>query len=203
MTTIKRWTPRAGLPTGVVLLVNVPLVPVEVSVVFGPSYSDMSLQLMSLGAATSHVFFALTPFYHAVGQVGFWTKGLRQLRGSGSSPSWALVKPWGFVGVVASAGLGTLVFNLAMAGSMRSMWRKWSFGACGSPPAAVLSPLRATRHEPCASKADPHRLSVPRPHRSSEAGWGVDLIRRSGVPRSRWQGSPRGPKDIMHAHRRG
>jgi len=147
MTTLRRWTLRAGLPTGVALLAAVPLVPVLVPLVFGSRYSDMSagLQLMLVGTAASAVFFALSPFYYAVGQVRFWTKAFGIYAVMVLGVAWALVGPLGFVGVAASLGLGNLVFNVVMAGLIRPMWRRWNDdgSAPEPPPAAGLIPTES------------------------------------------------------------
>jgi O-antigen/teichoic acid export membrane protein len=127
ITMFKRWTLRAGLPTGAVLLGAIPLVPLLIPVVFGPKFSGMGLglQLLLLGTAVSGVFFVLGPFYYAAGQVRFWTKGYGAYAVLVLVIAWALVGLWGFTGVAASLGLGNIVFNVVMASLARPMWRRW------------------------------------------------------------------------------
>jgi O-antigen/teichoic acid export membrane protein len=100
------------------------------------------LQLMLTGAAASAVFFVLSPFYYAVGQVRFWTKAYGIYSIVVLSLGWVLVESWGFVGVAASLGLGNLLFNLVMASLMRPTWRRWidDGSAPEPPPAAGLVP---------------------------------------------------------------
>jgi O-antigen/teichoic acid export membrane protein len=139
--TLRRWTLQAGLPTGLVLVVGIPLVPILVPVIFGPGYGGMTLglQLMLIGTAASAVFFTLSPFYYAVGQVRFWTKAYGTYALVVAVVAWAVVGSWGFVGVAAAFGVGNLVFNLVMAGMVRPMWRRWTDDT-PAPPTGLVSP---------------------------------------------------------------
>jgi O-antigen/teichoic acid export membrane protein len=140
MATLKRWTIRAGLPTGLTLLAAIPLVPILVPLVFGARFEEIStgLQLMLIGTGASAVFFALSPFYYAVGQVRFWTTAYGIYAVLALGVAWAVVGSWGFDGVAASLGLGYLVFNIVMAGLVRPMWRRWNdVGSAPQPPPAT------------------------------------------------------------------
>jgi O-antigen/teichoic acid export membrane protein len=73
---LRRWTIRAGLPAGALLLGAVILLPLGVPQVFGPHYSHMivAAQVMLMGTAISSTFFWLHSYYYAAGRVYEWTQ---------------------------------------------------------------------------------------------------------------------------------
>lgn len=116
-TTIRRWTLRAGLPLGVVVLLAAAVVPLLIPYVFGQEYAPMErgMQIMLIGAAASVVFFVLAPAYFASGHVRAWVVAYSVYSfvtvGAGS----VAASMGGFTGMAVVFGLSTTALNVVMA----------------------------------------------------------------------------------------
>jgi O-antigen/teichoic acid export membrane protein len=115
--TLKRWTFRAGLPAGALLLLAVPFFPILIPMVFGDDYSPMLLgiQVMIAGSALTALFFWLNIFYYASGKVGVWTKAYGIYTVSAIVLGWFFIQLWGFLGMAVLAALGKAFFTLTLA----------------------------------------------------------------------------------------
>jgi len=115
--TLKRWTLQAGLPASAVVLAMIPMLPVIVPALFGPSYKPMvpGAQLMMVGAAVAAAFFWLDAFYFASGKIGRWTRAYGLYATLVVVLAWACIGRWGFVGLAVLLTVARVAFTLSMA----------------------------------------------------------------------------------------
>ncbi len=114
---LRRWTLRAGLPVGALLLLSVPLLPILVPLVFGAAYAPMvrGAQILMMSAAVSAVVFWLSPLYYASGALGLWTKAQAVYTAAMLVLAWVAIRQWGFLGAVGVLGAGRTLFTIVMA----------------------------------------------------------------------------------------
>ncbi len=128
---LQRWTLRAGLPIGILLLAAIPFFPVFLPMMFGPSYSSMvsGAQIMMVGTAVGAMFFWLNSFYYASGGISNWTKVYAIYAALVIGLGWFCIQRWGFTGLAAVIAIGKVLFTLFMvilSMVLRRIWCKQS-----------------------------------------------------------------------------
>ncbi len=113
---VRTWTLKAGLPAAAAILVLIPLVPLGVPAVFGPSYAGMNagLQVLLLGAASGAAAFWLNNVYYVIGRVSFWTLSLGILTAGSLAITWAVSGPAGYLGASWTLSALRMLFNAVM-----------------------------------------------------------------------------------------
>lgn len=116
MASMIRWTGRAGVPMGLLMLAVVPTLPILVPLVFGPTYAPVVplAQTMFVGTAVSVVFFWLPSFYYAAGKIKIWTAGYTIYTLAVVGSSWFAVRWWGVTGLASLMATAEALFTLAM-----------------------------------------------------------------------------------------
>jgi O-antigen/teichoic acid export membrane protein len=114
--TLQRWTMLAGLPTGALVVLSIPLLPIAIPMVFGRAFSPMvpGAQMMMVGIAVSGVFFWLSSFYYASGRIDLWTKGYGIQTVLAIGLAWFCIQQWGFFGLAALVTVAKVLFLLVM-----------------------------------------------------------------------------------------
>lgn len=113
---VRTWTLKAGLPAATAILLLIPLVPLGVPLVFGPSYTGMSagLQVLLLGAASGAAVFWLNNVYYVIRRVSSWTLSLGILTTSSLAVTWAISGPAGFLGACWALSALRILFTAVM-----------------------------------------------------------------------------------------
>jgi O-antigen/teichoic acid export membrane protein len=118
--TLRQWTLQAGLPTAAAVLAGIFLMPYFVPLLFGETYQPMifGLQTMLAGAVIGTLFFWLSSFFYASGNVGRWTKAYGVYAALTVILAWWFIQQWGFVGLALVTAAAKIVFTVAMAASL-------------------------------------------------------------------------------------
>ncbi|MGH2396781.1 MAG: lipopolysaccharide biosynthesis protein, partial [bacterium] len=110
--TLKRWTLRRGFPACATLLLTVPLLPIAIPRIFGPSFEPIvrGTQVLMAGAAVSTALFWLTSFYYASGRVSVWAKAYGLYTAVAIGVGWFFIEQWGFFGLAVLVTVAKLAF---------------------------------------------------------------------------------------------
>lgn len=132
MASMIRWTGRAGVPMGLLMLAVIPVLPILVPIVFGPAYAPAVplAQVMFAGAAVSVVFFWLPSFYYAAGEIRTWTIGYTIYTLAVIGLGWFAIMRWGVIGLAALMVAGEISFTLVMAAVSFSSHSRETVNAC-------------------------------------------------------------------------
>ncbi|HET8580411.1 MAG TPA: oligosaccharide flippase family protein [Nitrospiraceae bacterium] len=114
--TLKRWTLKGGLPAGALILLTIPFLGAIMPFVLGPGYAAVvpGAQMMMIGVTVSTMFFWLTSYYYASGQIGFWTKTYGVYAVLTLALGWFFIVQWGLLGMAALVALGKVSFTLSL-----------------------------------------------------------------------------------------
>lgn len=117
MASMIRWTGRAGVPMGFLMLAVIPVLPIFVPIVFGPAYAPVVplAQVMFAGTAVSVMFFWLPSYYYAAGELRTWTIGYTIYILAVVGLGWFAIMRWGVTGLAALMVAGEALFTLVMA----------------------------------------------------------------------------------------
>ncbi len=116
MASMARWTKRAGVPMGLLMVAVVPVLPILVPLIFGGAYAPAAplAQTMFLGTAVGVVFFWLNSLYYALGKIRTWTVGYAFYTLAVVVASWFTIQWWGARGLAGLMAVGEALFTLAM-----------------------------------------------------------------------------------------
>lgn len=121
---LRRWTLYGGIPLGLLVLAMMPLLPVLVPAILGTAYQPMvsGAQLLLIGAAVSVTFFYLNQLFYSAGRMELWAKAYLIESVLVIGLALIVIPKWGFTGMAGLIGLGTALFNVAMAAVSMGIW---------------------------------------------------------------------------------
>jgi O-antigen/teichoic acid export membrane protein len=99
------------------MLLPIPLLPILIPQMFGPSYNPMILgaQAMMVSVALSTVFFWLSAFSYASGKIDVWTKVHGLYAGCVIGLGWFCIQWWGFSGLAMLIGVSKVCLTVFLA----------------------------------------------------------------------------------------
>lgn len=120
-----RWTAREGLAVGALIFAGIVALPLAVPLLFGEEFRPMvpGTQVLMVSYAMSAVFFWLSAYHYAAGEIATWSLTKALYAGAVLVSGWFLAQGWGFWGMAVAISLSRTVWLGSLGGRVLTRLR--------------------------------------------------------------------------------